>query len=83
MGQRFGGRQKGTPNKTTKAVKEALSECFDEMGGVQSLVEWGKANQTEFYKLWCKMLPTEVKAEVTAEITPISAVEIEIVKAAN
>lgn len=57
---KHGGRQKGTPNKTTTAVKEALIAAFDRMGGVDSLVEWGQANQTEFYKLWVKILPAQV-----------------------
>ncbi len=81
MGERIGGRQKGTPNKTTKAVKDALSECFDKMGGVESLMKWGNDNPTEFYKLWVKMLPTEIKAEVSAEIEPVGKVQIEVISA--
>lgn len=54
------GRVKGVPNKTTVAVKAALAEAFENLGGVPSLVKWGQENQTEFYKLWAKLLPTEV-----------------------
>lgn len=60
-GQRRGGRRKGTPNKTTATVKAALVEAFDKLGGVPELVKWGKANPSQFYALWGKMLPTEVK----------------------
>lgn len=60
-GERRGGRPKGGLNKTTKAVKEALVEAFEKMGGVPHFVKWGKDNPTEFYKLWAKMLPTEIK----------------------
>ena len=60
-GERRGGRQKGTPNKTTKAIKEALVEAFDLLGGVESLVAWGRDNQTEFYKLWVKILPMQLE----------------------
>lgn len=56
-----GGRKKGTPNKLTAAVKAALDEAFAELGGVPGLVKWGKKNQTEFYRLWIKLLPTEIK----------------------
>lgn len=59
-----GGSRKGIPNKSTKAVKEALQEAFEEAGGVESLVEFAKSNQGDFYKLWVKMLPQEVKASV-------------------
>lgn len=64
LGKKTGGRQKGTPNKTTVAVKEALADAFDQLGGVSSLVEWGKGNPDEFYKLWVKMLPAEVKGNL-------------------
>lgn len=57
--KKTGGRKKGTPNKATTEVKKALSEAFDQMGGVQHLVTWGKENPTEFYKLWVKILPAQ------------------------
>lgn len=60
-GERRGGRKVGTPNKTTAEVKSALVAAFGELGGVPSLVEWGKKFPTEFYKLWAKLLPTEIK----------------------
>lgn len=60
-----GGREAGSKNKTTVAVKEALIKAFDEMGGVESLVEWGVEHPHLFYPLWVKLLPQEVKADVT------------------
>jgi hypothetical protein len=59
-GKKTGGRQKGTPNKATAAVKEALTEAFDGLGGIPALIKWGRANATEFYKLWSRLLPQEV-----------------------
>lgn len=73
-GKKFGGRKKGTPNKTTAEVKKALCEAFEKLGGVPALVEWGKENQTEFYKLWVKLIP--VQQNVPADATPV---KIEIV----
>lgn len=65
-GRKTGGRQKGTPNKrtikTTIAVKEALAAAFVELGGVPALVQWGGENRTDFYKIWSRMLPTEIKS---------------------
>lgn len=60
-GERRGGRKAGTPNKTTAAVKAALQEAFDGIGGVSALKKWGKENPTEFYKLWAKLLPQETQ----------------------
>ena len=54
-----GGRKKGSQNKATVEVKEALIKAFNDLGGVASLVEWGSENQTEFYKLWSKLIPVQ------------------------
>lgn len=54
------GRPKGIPNKATIAVKAALEEAFERMGGVDALIEWGKTSKDEFYKIWAKLLPREV-----------------------
>ena len=67
-GKRFGGRQKGTPNKTTAKVKEAMELAFEGIGGVPALVEWAEDNQTEFYKLFVKLLPVQVDANVAGSI---------------
>ncbi|MGN6205969.1 hypothetical protein [Humibacter sp.] len=55
------GRKKGSLNKTTASVKQALIDAFEKMGGVPSLVTWGKEHPTEFYKLYVKLLPTDVQ----------------------
>lgn len=57
--KKAGGRQKGTPNKSTASVKAALVEAFDKLGGTPSLVKWARKFPVEFYKLWAKMLPAE------------------------
>lgn len=81
-GNRGKGRVKGVPNKATKAVKEALQEAFDGLGGVASLTAWAKNEPTEFYKLWAKLLPTEVKAKVeNVGDIPIGKVQIEVINA--
>ena len=54
------GRPKGALNKTTASVKQALSTVYDKKGGDTALLAWAKENETEFYKLWGRMLPQEV-----------------------
>lgn len=54
------GRPKGARNKTTASVKAALTQAFDQLGGVKSLKAWADENPTEFYKLWGRMLPQEI-----------------------
>lgn len=69
--KKTGGRKKGTPNKATVAVKQALTEAFDKLGGVPALVKWASTpfGRTEFYKLWARMLPQEVEANVGGTLT--------------
>lgn len=59
-GVKTGGRTKGTPNRTTVAVKEAFKLAFDNLGGVDALVTWAQQNQTQFYQLYSKLIPSEV-----------------------
>ena len=61
-GNTFGRRGKpvGTKNKVTVQVKQALVECYEGMGGLENFIEWGKKNETEFYKLFVRLLPMEV-----------------------
>ena len=59
--KKVAGRKKGTPNKVTRSVKAALLEAFDGLGGVPALVAWGKDNPAEFYTLWGKLVPQEIK----------------------
>lgn len=66
------GRPKGMQNKSTKLAKEAIAKAFDEIGGVDGLVEWAQKNDEHkkvFYgTIYPKLLPLEVDAKVAGEI---------------
>lgn len=53
------GRPRGIPNKLTKSAREAFQLAFDESGGPDGLTKWAKANPTEFYKLYARLIPVE------------------------
>lgn len=59
------GRKKGELNKVTRSVKEALTAAFEELGGVPSLVKWGQTKPSEFYGIWARLIPSEVRAEIS------------------
>ena len=72
-GTRWGGRQKGTPNKLTGGVKDALRTAFTEAGGVEYLVGVAKSDPRVFCALLAKLLHSKgelpsggVDAEVEA-----------------
>ena len=63
-----GGRVKGTPNKVTASVKQALTEAFERKGGVPSLLKWAEDEPTAFYQLWGRLAPAEVHATHTGAL---------------
>ena len=63
-GVKTGGRAKGTPNKTTAAIREAVLHAFDELGGADYLVRLGQEDPKAFCSLLGRVLPREVNAEV-------------------
>lgn len=74
-GERRVGRAKGTPNKTTVSIKNAFKEAFEELGGAKALARWARENETEFYRLASKLIPTELTG--TVEVVDRRAEEVE------
>jgi len=70
-GRKTGGRKKGTPNKTTRAAKDAIAFAAHELGGGERLLEWvreDKENERIFWQsIYTKLLPLEVNA--TGDLT--------------
>lgn len=59
------GRKKGIPNKLTTDVKTAIVEAFDRAGGIDYLVGVANNDPKAFCALLGKIIPTEVKADIT------------------
>lgn len=59
-GKRPVGRQKGTPNKTTKALKEMILAALDQAGGEQYLALQAERNPSAFLTLLARVLPLTV-----------------------
>ena len=71
-----GGRAKGTPNKATVKVKEAILNAFEEVGGEKYLVIVAKEDPRTFCTLLGKVMPAEMKHAVEIIEPPRSAKEI-------
>jgi hypothetical protein len=63
------GRPKGAPNKTTKAAREAFEFAFQQIGGAKQLAAWAEDNQTEFFKLYARLVPQEVDGNLAGKLT--------------
>ncbi len=59
------GRKKGVPNKATTALKDMILAALNDAGGVAYLVAQARDNPTAFLTLVGKVLPLQVKADVT------------------
>lgn len=65
------GRTKGTPNKTTKTIRDAVMQAFDDVGGAEYLVRLANGTQSDraaFTSLLNKVLPTQINANVEGGI---------------
>lgn len=54
------GRPKGTPNKITKALKDAIEHAFIRVGGEAYLVRVAESDPKTFCALLAKLLPSEL-----------------------
>ena len=63
-----GGRQKGQSNGFTRSAREAFQAAFIGMGGIPKLIEWGKNNPGDFYKLYSKLIPVGVFISQSTEV---------------
>jgi hypothetical protein len=58
---------------------------FNRLGGTAAMAEWAEANLTEFYKLYARLIPTDVKLSGDADnpLQVIQTVRREIVENAD
>lgn len=69
--------RKGIPNKIGSAVKSNVIGVFDKIGGREAMAEWAKANLTEFYRLYAKLIPSEINTTVDfRDVTELSRSEL-------
>lgn len=66
QGERRGGRQKGTPNKFTGALKDMVLEALNDAGGVDYLKRQADENPTAFLTLVGKVLPLQLSGDKPA-----------------
>jgi hypothetical protein len=85
-GKKTGGRTKGTPNKTTATVKEAIEFAASGLGGGQRLMAWAQedpANERIFWgQIYTKLLPLQVTGENGKDLIP-PAITFAITQAPN
>ena len=56
-------------DKVNRTIKLALSDSFHELGGKSWLVKLGKEDPKTYALLLARLIPAEVQAEITADVT--------------
>ena len=77
-GERPIGRAKGTPNKITLSVREAIERAFDNLGGASYLEHVGRTDPRTFCALLSRLLPTKL---ANADGSPLLAALTELTDA--
>lgn len=71
------GTRKGIPNRIGAAVKSNVIAVFDRIGGREGMAEWAKDNLTEFYRLYARLIPSEVTTTIDIrDATELSRAEL-------
>jgi hypothetical protein len=72
-----GGRQKGTLNKTSALLKDAVLQATDTAGGEAGLVGYlalqARENPVAFMGLLGKLIPSQIAADVTQSVATVTA----------
>lgn len=58
------GRPKGSQNKVNAAFKNAVLEVFERNGGTEWMSQWASENETEFFKIAARLIPTEMTGKI-------------------
>jgi hypothetical protein len=75
VGNRGKGRVKGTPNKTTGALKDMILEALNRAGGVSYLERQAEAEPKSFMLLLGRVLPLQVTGSEGGPILIITGVD--------
>jgi hypothetical protein len=75
------GRPKGSVNKTTKSVREAIEAAFQGVGGADYLMQQAQQNPQAFMTLLGKIIPAQVQADLTNSDGSFKPAVIQIVAA--
>jgi len=61
------------PNKAGKTAKENVLAVFTRLGGTAAMARWAKDNQTDFYRLYAKLIPQQIDMEVNIKPTDVTS----------
>ena len=66
------GRPKGAKNRLGRTVRENVVAVFNRLGGTAGMAEWARDNQSEFYRIYARLIPIEAAVNVDMSHSIIS-----------
>jgi len=69
------GRPKGSENKTTKLLKDAIMGAFEQAGGEAYLLNIAHEDPKTFVSLLGRVLPTEIAGKLAVTLTQEEALD--------
>lgn len=79
-------RKLGAKSKYPAFAKENIQCVFTRLGGTAAMAKWAKANPTDFYKLYARLIPAESNHDngvVSIKILKFGDEEIKLPKFEN
>lgn len=58
------GRAVGSRNRIPTDVRLEILTVYRDIGGTENLAKWARKNETDFYKLYARLLPREITGNV-------------------
>ena len=75
------GRPKGSVNRWSRTSLDAVTEVFENLGGIAAMTEWAREHPSDFYRgIYARLLPTrmEVDARIDAVRSPRDMTDAEL-----
>lgn len=69
-------RPPGAKGKAQKTAKENVLAVFTRLGGTANMAKWARENQTEFYKMYGRLVPQQIDMDVNIKPKDVSAIPL-------
>jgi hypothetical protein len=68
------GRPRGSANRLTVSARKAFQLAFDGVGGIPALTERPRENRGDFYRIYARSIPADVRHETLTQATAVQFV---------
>jgi len=66
-----GGRKAGSKNKMSACARENVIAVFNRLGGTAYMAEWAEENPSEFFRIYARLVPQELKASIDPDANTV------------